>query len=75
MAIKNFKQALNLAVAGAEYYDVVAIAEAGLMDVCSNLNPWAVLLSLAKNQVAYVIEDGRGKSSSLSNAGADLKRH
>ncbi len=69
MAINGFKQALNLAVATAEDYDVVGIGEVGHMDVSSNLNPWVILQSLAKNPVDYVIEEGRGESTSLSNAG------
>ncbi len=73
MAINIFKHALHLAVAAAEY--VVGIGEVGHMDVSSNLNPWVIFWSLAKNPVDYVIEDGRGESSSLSNAGVDLKRH
>ncbi len=39
VAITSFKQAFHLAVATAEYYDVVGIAEVGHMDVNSNLNP------------------------------------
>ncbi len=49
------------------------MGEVGHMDVSANLNPWVVLQSLAKNPVNYVIEEGRGESTSLSNAGADLK--
>ncbi len=45
------------------------------MDVSSNLNPWVILYSLVKNPVHYVIEEVRGESTSLSNAGADLKMH
>ncbi len=43
MAINSFKQALPLAVATAEYFDVVGIGEVGHMDVGSNLNPWVIL--------------------------------
>ncbi len=75
MAINCFKQALYLAVIAAEYYDVVGIGDVGHMDISSNLNPWVVLQSLAENPVNYVIEEGRGESTSLSKAGADLKRH
>ncbi len=73
MAINSFKQAVHLAVATAEYYNVVGIGEVGHMDVSSNLNPWVILWSLAKNPVDYVIEEGRAESTSLLNAGADLK--
>ncbi len=45
------------------------------MDVSSNLNPCVILKTLAKNPVDYIIEEGRGESTSLSNAGADLKGH
>ncbi len=38
------------------------------MDGSSNLNPWVILQSLAKNPVNYEIEEGRGESTSLSNA-------
>ncbi len=65
MAINSFKQALHLAVAAAEYHDVVAIS--------SNLNSWVILKNLGKNSVDYVIEEGRGESKSLSNSGVDLK--
>ncbi len=75
VAINSLKQALHLAVAAAEDYDVVGIVEVRHMDGSSNLNPWVTLQSLAKNPVDYVIEEGRGESTSLSNAGADLKRH
>ncbi len=75
MAINSIKQALHLAVAAAEDYDVVGIGEVRQMDGRSNLNPCVIVQSLAKNSVDYVIEEGRGESTSLSNAGADLKRH
>ncbi len=45
------------------------------MDGSSYLNPWVILQSLARNPVDYVIEEGRGENTSLSNAGADLKGH
>ncbi len=51
VAINSIKQALYLAVAAAEYYDVVGIGEVRHMDVSSNLNPWVILQSLAKNSV------------------------
>ncbi len=38
VAINIFKRALHLAVATAEYYDVVGIDEVGHMDGSSNLN-------------------------------------
>ncbi len=66
MAINRFKQALHLTVAAVEYYDVVGIGEVKHMDVSSNL---------AKNPVDYVIEEDKGESTSLSNVGANLKRH
>ncbi len=50
-AINSIKQALHRAVAAAEYRDVVGIGEVGHMDVGSNLNPWVILYSLAKNPV------------------------
>ncbi len=65
MAINSFKQALHLAVAAAKYHDVVAISP--------NLNSWVILKNLGKNSVAYVIEEGRRESKSLSNSGVDLK--
>ncbi len=73
VAINSIKQALHLAVGAAEYYDVVGIGEVRHMDVSSNLNPWVILQSLAKNPADYVIEEGRGESTSLSNTGADFK--
>ncbi len=63
MAINNIKQALHLAVAAAEYYDVVGIGEVRHMGGSSNLNPWVILQCLAKNSVDYVIEEGRGEST------------
>ncbi len=69
MAINSIKQALHLTVAAAEYYDIVGISEVRHMDGSPNLNPWVILQSLAKNAVDYVIEEGRGESTSLSNAG------
>ncbi len=75
MAVISFEQALHLSVATVEYYDVVCIGEVGHMDVVSNLNLWVILLSLAKNPVDYIIEEGRGECTSLSNAGANLKGH
>ncbi len=41
--INSFKLALHLAVAAAEYNDVVGIVEIGLMDVGSNLDLWVIL--------------------------------
>ncbi len=64
----SLKQALHLAVATAEYYDVAGIREVGHMDVSSKLNPWVILQSLAKNPVEYVIEEGRVEIISWSNA-------
>ncbi len=58
MAINSFKQALHLAVAAAEDYDVVGIGEVRHMDGSPNLNPWVILQSLAKNPVDYVIQEG-----------------
>ncbi len=43
MAINSIKQALHLAVAAAEDYDVVGIGEVRHMDGSSNLNPWVIL--------------------------------
>ncbi len=43
VAINSFKQALQLAVAAAEDYDVVGICEVRHMDLSSNLNPWVIL--------------------------------
>ncbi len=56
VVMNSFKQALHLAVATAEYNDVVGIGEVRHMDVSSNLNTWVILYSLAKNPVDYVIE-------------------
>ncbi len=70
IAIHCLKQALHLPVAV-----IVGASEERNVDVRANLNPWVILQSLAKNPVDYVIEEGRGESTSLSNAGADLKRH
>ncbi len=41
VAIKSFKQTLHLAVAAAEYHDVVN--EVGHMRIGSNLNNWVIL--------------------------------
>ncbi len=65
----------HLAVVTAEDYGVVDIGKVGHVDVGSNLNPSVILQSLAKNPVDYVIKEGRGESTSLSNAGANLKGH
>ncbi len=43
VAINSFKQALHLAVAAAEYYEIVGIGEIRHMGVSSNLNPWVIL--------------------------------
>ncbi len=45
------------------------------MDVGSNLNPWVIFQSLAKNPIDYVTEEGRRESASLFNGGVDLKGH
>ncbi len=66
MAINSFKQTLHFAVAKTDYYDVVGKGEVG-PEHLGNLE------GLAKNPVDYVIEEGRGESTSLSNAGADIK--
>ncbi len=42
VAINSIKQALQLAVAAAEYYNVLGIGEVRHMDVSSNLNPWVI---------------------------------
>ncbi len=39
--------ALHLAIAAAEYYDVVGIGEVGRTGVSPNLNPWVILQSQA----------------------------
>ncbi len=44
------------------------LGEVGHVDVGSNLNPWVILQSLVKTPVDCVIEGGREKSKSLSNA-------
>ncbi len=54
VAINKFKQALHLAVAAAEFHDFVSIGEVGHTDVGSNVNPWVMLQSLAKNPVGRV---------------------
>ncbi len=40
------------------------------MDVSSNLNPWVILMSLAKNTVDYVIEKVRGERTSGAESGS-----
>ncbi len=62
VAINSFKQALHLAVVTAEYNKVIGIGEVGHMDVGSNRTP-SVILSLAKNAVDYVNEEGGGEST------------
>ncbi len=61
MAVDSIKQALHLAVAAAEDYDVVGIGEVRHMYGSSNLNPWIILQSLANNPVECVILGGRGE--------------
>ncbi len=43
VAINSVTNVLHLAVAAADYYDVVGIDEVGHLDVSSNLKPWVVL--------------------------------
>ncbi len=43
VVINSFKQALHLAIATAEYHDVVGIGEVVYMDVVSNMDPWVIL--------------------------------
>ncbi len=54
-AINSLKQALHLAVAAAEYYDVVGKGEVGHMDVSSNLNP-SVLDGKGRNRIIIICQ-------------------
>ncbi len=67
MVVNCFKQALNLLVVVAQEHNIAGVSEVRYLDVRANLNAWVILQCLVRTPVDNAIEEGKGKSTFLSN--------